>query len=226
VLPSTTCASADSPLAAAIVSGDMPFAVAIDQRVSPWATVCGTDALAGAQVLTAASAATATVLMRFKTASQRRINVNRTPSSRTPGLPSARAFLWQAATCVALLLLAGCGSTGFGQDVKGFTQQAKAPAEQAVLRSIATYRTTADEQVACGLVTQHFLTLRFDGKRNVCEAVARHQEKRELPKSASVESIAGDAATVRVAEVTATRSLYKMKREGGTWRIDDIVEAK
>ena len=121
--------------------------------------------------------------------------------------------------------LAGCGQTGFGKDVKGFTQQAQAPADQAVLRSIATYRTTDDERVACSLVTTHFLKLRFDGKAEVCEALARHQTKRELPKSAKVESIAGTSATVRIAEPTATRSLYRMKQERGTWKIDDIVEA-
>jgi hypothetical protein len=94
-----------------------------------------------------------------------------------------------------------------------------------VLRSIATYRTTKDEKVACGLITRHFLQIRFENKPNLCEAIARHQDNRELPKSARVESIAGNAATVRVDEPTATRSLYKMKREGGTWKIDDIVEA-
>jgi predicted small secreted protein len=127
---------------------------------------------------------------------------------------------------LAAAILAGCGQSGFGKDVKGFTQQARSPADQVVLRSIATYRTTADERLACSLVTQHFLKLRFDGKTAVCEAIARHQPKRELPKSAQVESIAGTSATVRIAEPTATRSLYKMKQEGGTWKIDDIVEAK
>jgi hypothetical protein len=121
--------------------------------------------------------------------------------------------------------LAGCGSTGYGHDVKGFTQQAKDPADQAVLRSIATYRTTEDDKLACSLITAHFLKVRFEGKLDLCQAVARHQNKRELPKSASVESIAGNAATVRVAEPTATRSLYRMKRERGIWKIDDIVEA-
>jgi hypothetical protein len=121
--------------------------------------------------------------------------------------------------------LAGCGSTGFGHDVKGFTQQAKTPADQAVLRSIATYRTTADERLACSLITPHFLTIRFDGKPELCQAIARHQSKRELPKSAKVESIAGQSATVRIAETTATRSLYRMRNVGGTWKIDDIVEA-
>jgi hypothetical protein len=125
----------------------------------------------------------------------------------------------------AALVLAGCGATGFGHDVKGFTQQAKTPADQAVLRSIATYRTTSDEKLACSLITQHFLKIRFDGKPELCEAIARHQNKRELPKSARVESIDGATATVRIAEPTATRSLYKMKQESGTWKIDDIVEA-
>jgi hypothetical protein len=123
------------------------------------------------------------------------------------------------------LVLAGCGTSGYGTDVKGFTQQAKTPADQAVLRSIATYRTTDDENVACRLITAHFLQVRFENKPALCLAIARHQDKRELPKSAAVESIAANAATVRVDEPTATRSLYKMKRQSGTWKIDDIVEA-
>jgi hypothetical protein len=94
-----------------------------------------------------------------------------------------------------------------------------------VLRSIATYRITEDEDVACGLITRHFLQIRFENKPDLCQAIARHQAKRELPESAKVESIAGNAAVVRVDEPTATESLYKMKREGGTWKIDDIVEA-
>jgi hypothetical protein len=126
---------------------------------------------------------------------------------------------------ILALFLAGCGASGYGHDVKGFTQEAKTPADQAVLRSIATYRTTADEDAACSLITPHFLTARFDGKPELCKAIARHQNKRELPKSAHVESIAGDVATVRIDEPTATRSLYKMKRLSGTWKIDDIVEA-
>ena len=127
---------------------------------------------------------------------------------------------------VASAALAGCGASGYGHDVKGFTQQAKTPADQAVLRSIATYRTTKDEKLACSLITPHFLRIRFDGKTQVCEAIARHAPKHDLPKSADVESVAGASATVRIAEPTATRSLYKMKQEGGTWKIDDIVEAK
>jgi hypothetical protein len=121
--------------------------------------------------------------------------------------------------------LAGCGSSGYGHDVKGFTQQAKTPADQAVLRSIATYRTTNDEKLACSLITGHFLKIRFEGNPRLCEAIARHQTKRELPKSAKVESIAGSSATVRIDEPTATRSLYRMKQESGIWKIDDIVEA-
>lgn len=119
----------------------------------------------------------------------------------------------------------GCGAKGYGTDVEGFTQQASAPAQREVLRSIATYRTTADEKLACSLVTAAFVKKRFDGNPAVCEAVARHQQKRELPKTASVESVTGDRASVRVAEPTATRSIYRMVREGGTWKIDDIVEA-
>ncbi len=134
------------------------------------------------------------------------------------------ARLATAAT-VAAAALCGCGASGYGKDVEGFTQQSSAPAGQAVLRSIATYRTTADDKLACSLVTQHFVQIRFDGKLELCQAIARHQQKRELPQKAEVESVAGEAATVRVKEVSATRSLYKMKREGGIWKIDDIVEA-
>ena len=133
-----------------------------------------------------------------------------------------RPFLLAVA---AAFVLAGCGSGGYGHDVSGFTQQAETSAEQAVLRSIATYRTTEDEKLACSLITPHFLKVRFEGKLDLCQAVARHQNKRELPESATVESIAGNAATVRIAEPTATRSLYRMRREGRTWKIDDIVEA-
>jgi hypothetical protein len=124
------------------------------------------------------------------------------------------------------IFLAGCGSSGFGRDVKGFTQQAKAPGEQAVLRSIATYRTTTDEKLACSLITPHFLAIRFENKPGLCEAIARHQNKRDLPEKAKVASLVGDVATVRIDETSALRSLYRMRREAGTWKIDDIVEAK
>lgn len=131
----------------------------------------------------------------------------------------------RVAAIVIAAALAGCGQSGFGHDVKGFTQQAQTPPEQAVLRSIATYRTTKDEKLACSLITPHFLRVRFEGKKAVCEAVARNAPKHELPEKARVERIAGAGATVRVDEPTATRSLYKMKQERGTWKIDDIVEA-
>jgi hypothetical protein len=35
----------------------------------------------------------------------------------------------------------------------------------------------------------------------------------------------GDSATVAIDEPTATNSIYRMRRLGGTWKIDDIVEA-
>jgi hypothetical protein len=130
-----------------------------------------------------------------------------------------------AAAILLAAALAGCGQGGFGHDVKGFTRQAQAPADQAVLRAIATYRTTKDEALACSLITAHFLRIRFDGKRAVCEAVSRNAAKHELPEKARVVGISGDSATVRIDEPTATRSLYRMRREASTWRIDDIVEA-
>jgi hypothetical protein len=132
----------------------------------------------------------------------------------------------RAATTLGLALaLAGCGGGGYGTDVKGFTQQAKTPDDQAVLRSIATYRTTENDKLACSLITQRFLKARFEDKPQLCEAVARHQTKRELPASAQVQSIAGDTAKVKIDEPTATKSIYAMRRDGGTWKIDDIVEA-
>jgi predicted small secreted protein len=131
------------------------------------------------------------------------------------------------AYCVAAaaVVLAGCGSSGYGRDVKGFTQQAEVPAEQEVLRSIATYRTTKDAKLACSLITPGFLKSRFEDKPKLCEAVARHQQKRELPKKARVTSLSGTSAKVRVDEPTATKSVYEMERVSGTWKIDDIVEA-
>jgi hypothetical protein len=124
----------------------------------------------------------------------------------------------------AVALMAGCGAGGYGSDVKGFTQQASSPAAQELLRSIATYRTTKDRALACSLITARFLKARFEGKPEVCRAVAS-QANHDLPKSAKVESLAGDTAKVRVQETTPVRSIYVMRREGGTWKIDDIVEA-
>jgi hypothetical protein len=129
-----------------------------------------------------------------------------------------------AAILGAAAVLAGCGAGGYGSDVKGFTQQASSPAAQEVLRAVATYRTTGDEVRACSLITARFLKARFEGKPEVCEAVAR-TAKHDLPKSAKVESVAGDAAKVRIQETTPVRSIYAMRREGGAWKIDDIVAA-
>jgi hypothetical protein len=121
--------------------------------------------------------------------------------------------------------LAGCGQSSFGKNVRGFTQQATSPAQQPVLRSIATYRTTPDAARACALITTRFLKIRFDGNPKVCEAISR-SAKHELPQKATVVRIAGTTADVRIDEPTATRSIYKMVREKGTWKIDDIVEAR
>jgi hypothetical protein len=122
-------------------------------------------------------------------------------------------------------LLAGCGKQ-LNHDVAGFTQAGKTPTEQAILRTIATYRMTEDYARACGLITQHFLgTSRFEGKLRNCEQVLRDADK-HLPDSATVESVSGATARVLVDEPTATKSIYLMKREGGVWKIDDIVEAR
>jgi hypothetical protein len=127
---------------------------------------------------------------------------------------------------LAAVLLAGCGAKEFNTDTAGFTQAGKTPTEQAILRTIATYRTTGDEARACGLITKHFLaTSRFEGKLRNCEQVLRASDQ-HLPDSATVQSVSGDSARVLVDEPTALTSIYLMKREGATWKIDDIVEAK
>ncbi len=126
---------------------------------------------------------------------------------------------------LGIALLAGCGPS-LNHDVAGFVRSGKTPTDQAILRSIATYRMTKDEARACGLITAHFLnTPRFDGKLRNCEQVVRSADK-HLPDSATVQSVSGDAARVFVDEPTATKSIYEMRREGGVWKIDDIVEAK
>jgi hypothetical protein len=125
-----------------------------------------------------------------------------------------------------LVLIAGCGGKQLNHDVAGFTQAGKTPTEQAILGTIATYRTTEDEARACGLITAHFLsTSRFDGKLRNCEQVLR-SAKRFLPDRATVQSVAGASARVLVDEPTATKSVYEMRREGGVWKIDDIKEAR
>jgi hypothetical protein len=132
------------------------------------------------------------------------------------------------ATALALLAaiaLAGCAANKRNTDVKGFTAGAKTAQERAILGTIATYRTTTDETKACSLVTQHFIDGRFEGEERNCEQVQRTAD-RFLPDSAKVQSVDGDAADVLVDEPTATKSIYAMRREGGTWKIDDITEAK
>jgi outer membrane PBP1 activator LpoA protein len=125
---------------------------------------------------------------------------------------------------MAALALAGC-STERNTDVKGFTQEAKTPDETAILRSIATYRTTKDQAAGCRLVTQKLLDERFEGEARNCEQVLR-DAPRHLPDTAKVESVSGDEARVLVDEPTATKSVYEMRREGGTWKVDAIIEAK
>jgi hypothetical protein len=124
------------------------------------------------------------------------------------------------------IALAGCGGANErNTDVKGFVAGGKTADERAVLSSIATYRTTKDEARACGLVTQHFMDGRFEGETRNCEQVQRTAD-RFLPDTAKVESVEGDSARVLLDEPTATKSIYEMRREGGTWKIDDIVEAR
>jgi hypothetical protein len=125
---------------------------------------------------------------------------------------------------VLALALTGCAANERNHDVKGFTQ-ADDPAERAILGSIATYRTTTDESKGCDLVTQHFLDARFEGEKGNCEQVLRTAD-RFLPDTADVRSVEGDSATVLVDEPTATKSIYSMRREAGTWKIYDIKEAR
>jgi len=128
-----------------------------------------------------------------------------------------------ATALTALALLAGCGNER-NHDVDGFVAKGKTPAERAVLQTIATYRTTDDDRRACRLLTQHFIDGRFEGELDNCRQVLRSAD-RYLPDEASVESVRGTAARVRVDEPTSTESIYELRREGGTWKIDDIVEA-
>ena len=130
------------------------------------------------------------------------------------------------AAVLSVLLLAGCGTKALNHDVAGFTQSGKTPTQRAILRTIATYRMSNDEALACGLITRHFLdTSRFDGKVRNCEQVLRAADN-HLPDSATVQSVTGATARVFVDEPTATKSIYVMRREGSTWKIDDIVEPK
>jgi hypothetical protein len=128
-----------------------------------------------------------------------------------------------AIAAVGLVALSGCGPNEHNTDVPGFVRSGQTPTEQAILRSIATYRTTKDTALACSLVTPHFLSGRFGGKVDNCQQVQR-EASRHLPDSADVQSVSGDSAKVLIDEPTATRSIYRMRRLGGTWKIDDIVE--
>jgi hypothetical protein len=122
--------------------------------------------------------------------------------------------------------VAGCGKKELNHDEAGFVAQGKTADQRAVLRTIATYRMTKDAPRACGLITTHFLaTARFDGKLENCEQVLRSADK-HLPDGAQVQSVAGDTARVLVDEPTATKSIYRMRRVDGVWKIDDITEAK
>src|SRR3954470_24338728 len=212
----------------------MLLAAAIDQRVSPGWTVWGTEALAGAHAARAASAPSAPMRVGFRTASCLRVLLASTAFMEELAPPSRRAVLWPPAKAVANAALgsigmrlipvllaadpvAGPGAKGFKNRTAGFTQAGKTPTEQAILRTIATYRTTGDEARACGLITRHFLnTSRFDGKLRNCEQVLRSASQ-HLPDDASRQSVSGATARVLVDEPTATKSIYVMRREGATW---------
>ena len=125
--------------------------------------------------------------------------------------------------CLAALALAGCANER-NTDLPGFTQAARTPDETAILRTIATYRTTKDEARACTLVTARFIRSRFEGEADNCRQVQR-VAPRYLPDSAEIKSVTGAQARVLVDEPTSTRSIYEMRREGEVWQIDDIVEA-
>jgi hypothetical protein len=128
----------------------------------------------------------------------------------------------RAAAAVAVLALAGCGVNERNTDVAGFVGSGDTATERAILRSIATYRTT-DPTRACALVTPRFLRGRFEGELDNCEQVQR-EAPRHLPDSAEVQRVTGDTARVLVDEPTATRSVYEMRRVGDFWKVDDIVE--
>src|SRR4051812_19865230 len=159
----------------------MLLAAAIDQSVSPGWTVWGTEAPAGAHAASAASAPSAPMRVGFRTSSCLRGLLAPTPFMEGFAAPPPCAGFLAPPRGVAgaalgsigmrlfpalfaAVLLAGCGKE-LNRDTAGFTQAGKTPTEQAILRTIATYRTTGDEARACGLITRHFLnTSRFDGK--------------------------------------------------------------
>jgi hypothetical protein len=127
-----------------------------------------------------------------------------------------------AALALAAALAAGCGQPHGSRDVAAFTRQGTTPTQRAILRSIGVYRTTKDTRRACSLITPHFLKTRYDGQERGCEAILA-EAVRELPRAAHVERVGGTRADVRIHELTATESIYRMRLDGGIWKIDDIV---
>ena len=127
-----------------------------------------------------------------------------------------------AALALAAAVAAGCGQPRGSRDVAAFTRQGATPTQRAILRSIGIYRTTRDARLACSLITPHFLKTRYDGQERGCEAIVG-EAARTLPRNAHVDSVNGTRAAVRIHELTATESIYRMRLDGGVWRIDDIV---
>src|SRR4051812_14905379 len=106
--------------------------------------------------------------------------MRRPVSGRFAPMGPGRALLPPVATCltgrgtVALLAavaLCGCGPNKRNTDVPGFIATGKTAEQRAILRSIATYRTTKDTVLACSLITPHFLSSRFEGQADNCEQV-------------------------------------------------------
>jgi hypothetical protein len=128
-----------------------------------------------------------------------------------------------AVVCLAAVL-SGCGPRTGGTNVAAFVRQASTPEGQAILRSIAIYRTSHNLRRACSLVTPHFLRVRYQNLEQECE-VFSSEAPRTLPSSARVVEVRDGRARVRIHELSATRSFYRMALQGGTWKIDDIVPA-
>ena len=109
------------------------------------------------------------------------------------------------------------------KDEATFVRKADTAEGRAVLRSIATYR-TAKAKEACKLITPHFLKTRYRDNMPDCLFVVG-TAKRELPADAKVLSVKGTEARVEVKETTNILSNYVMKKDGGVWKVDAIVEA-
>ncbi len=123
---------------------------------------------------------------------------------------------------LAALAVAGCGRPAASRNVSAFARQGATPTDRAILRSIGIYRTSRNLRHACSFATARFLRLQFDGSERECEYFSG-QSARTLPRTAQVVRVAGKRASVRIRELTATRSNYEMLFEGGVWRIDAIV---